>query len=753
MGSSSKPKQEVTDYLLSIHCGVCYQADSIERIRYGEKDIYNGRVSANGTLTINNKSLFGGPKKEGGVRGLVEVLLGGISQVLPERLITKLGQGADGTPGFRDLTSLFFTGGGPEPKKGFMWGSNSPYLKAIDVTVRRMPKGFYPEKAWVPEYSGQPLEERTTVNGAHIIYECLTNDDWGLGLHSSMIDTASFTAAADTLYDEMLGVTMMWVSQASIEAFLNEVLAHIDGTYGIDPQTGKIYLSLVRGGYSEVGLFNLNPDNCKITRFQRKSLSETVNEIVVTWTNPLNEQEETVTVHDLANYSVQGVLNSSSSNYYGIRSAELALRLAMRDLGRGAAPLASFEADVDRTGWVFKPGDVISLTYPEYGLNALPVRISSVNYGRPGASKVQVSMLEDVFTTPATAYVDVSSSLDDNPAVAPPGPLDYFQGGSTPYYFVSQELGSSAASAMDPTSAYLSLLGASDEDLSSIEITKQVTDALGVTSYDPVGSIGVSGHASLHASLPVEALSTGVVFDYGTGNVEPDTGVFVWIGTSPATSELALISAVAGTYTLKRGVLDTVPKAWPPGTPVWFFGTDDISDVEEYLVGQAVSYKLLPQSMGGEADIGSVPINVVTADNRQHRPYRPANAKINTLAWPTLAEAPLTVTFSRRNRLTEEPVVQDWTGGDITPEAGQTVTATLRRTDTNAILVETTGITGTSVVLDPAYSGSVSLTLSSVRDGLSSYQPFTHIFSLITSRITEDGEDRVTEDGEDRILE
>ena len=43
--------------------------------------------------------------------------------------------------------------------------------------------------------------------------------------------------------------------------------------------------------------------------------------------------------------------------------------------------------------------------------------------------------------------------------------------------------------------------------------------------------------------------------------------------------------------------------------------------------------------------------------------------------------------------------------------------------------------------------------VTSARDGLSSYQPFTHTFTLLTRRITETGEDRITEDGESRILE
>jgi hypothetical protein len=1036
--SSKKPKQQVADYLMSLHAGVCHTVDAIKRIRVNEKDGWSGKITSNTTLNINLPSLFGGNKKEGGLVGLVEVLFGNADQVLPDRLIAKMGQGADGTPGFRGITSLFFTGGGAESAAGFRWSSNSPYMRPVDVTVQRAPKGFYPAKALIPAgvdvaatteliarhtstysaagpvrtpqvafitsdqvhfhvsqwtsasptlptswnkydfsrqgfgaassvleygpvdydppeqgtsdradafwasrfdisgsntypagasgavaserggicagiysnqlflklpptappgaiptnvsaqnartvavgpdgkvytvqhsetlpivtirvYSGTTLELLNTVtlggfatngnylasaesgvlyilrrgnnyypgssifhtglwtvdlstwtssgpfllpatltgtvtnedfrvfgdtvvrgysdyntrtmyaewirmippvytradaNPAHIIFECLTNNDWGIGLPSAMLDIPSFVAAADILYDEALGLSMMWSTQTNIESFVNDVLGHIDGTYGVDPQTGKIYLSLIRGGYSTGDLFRLTPDNCTLTRFQRKSLSETINEVVVTWTNPLNEQEETVTVHDLANYSSQGVLNSSSSNYYGVRSAELATRLALRDLSRAAAPMASFEADVDRSGWSVKPGDPVLLTYPEYGISELPVRVTSVNYGRPGASKVQITMVEDVFSTPSTAYVDISGSLNEGPSTWNPAPLTYFLGGSAPYYFVSREIGSSAALAMDASEAYMALLGAAN-GISGIEVLTPTTDALGYTVYENQGSIEPAGRAATSSALALEAISTGVTFTGITGSVSPVAGLFLWIGSGdPATSELAVISEVGSGLTLKRGLLDTTPKAWPAGTTVWLITPgSDITDPDLRLAGQTVSYKLLPRSPRAILDESWAPVVTATSDDRQHLPYRPANVTINGSYWPSQTMYPLVVAFARRNRITEEPVVRSWTDADVTPEAGQTVTATLRRVDTNAVLAETTGITGTSVSLDSTYSGEVTLTLTSVRDGLSSYQPFVHRFTLTALRKTETGETRILESGETRILE
>jgi hypothetical protein len=90
----------------------------------------------------------------------------------------------------------------------------------------------------------------------------------------------------------------------------------------------------------------------------------------------------------------------------------------------------------------------------------------------------------------------------------------------------------------------------------------------------------------------------------------------------------------------------------------------------------------------------------------------------------------------------------------VTPETGTTYTARVYRVDTDALLTETTGITGTSVVLTPVYNGDVRLELFAVRDGLESYQKFSHqfLFSTDEFRATTTGAMRITTDGQSRLV-
>ena len=62
-----------------------------------------------------------------------------------------------------------------------------------------------------------------------MVYECLTNAEWGMGYPSANLDDTSFKAAADTLHSEGFGLNMIWLQQSKIEQFIKDNMGHIDG--------------------------------------------------------------------------------------------------------------------------------------------------------------------------------------------------------------------------------------------------------------------------------------------------------------------------------------------------------------------------------------------------------------------------------------------------------------------------------------------------------------------------------------------
>lgn len=1002
MGKSKKPKQEVNEYYLSIHAGVALQVDAITHLNYGDKRMWEGEVSENTVATINLPDLHGGPKKEGGVRGLVYMMLGGNDQLVPDDLAVSLGRTAQTCPGFRGVTSLYFTGrqtllqklvdGAEEPTspgafllyagaavflslfskignhRGFYWTANSPYLKNIEVGVRRAPvaPALNPANAMILDGSRTPraicfaidlstsmndngrlatlksaltsvlnlikasvdsgvqvdlsvvtfgspsqtitrrsatgadvdvvaswvqsrianatdtdfraginsaktffdatsgtIEDRflffitdggpsvvsgatpqeiaeqagaildtmgdvqsfginidltntsyteqvdntpadgvpvvddgdetglrnavlnalfaDDVNGnanpAHMIYEILTDTEAGMGAPDALVDADSFILAAATLYAEGLGLSMRWTQQDTIENFVTEIIDHIQGTLFVNPRTGLLTLKLIRDDYDAENLRDINPDNADMTDFQRKTWGEITNEIVVTWTNPENEQEETIARQDAGAIAAQnGRIISSSRNYYGVRNASVATMLAERDLRAACVPLASAEVELDRTAWDLLPGDVVTLTWPEHGFDGVVMRVGPIDYGTIADPTIKVSLVEDVFSFATAEYEEPPGSQweSDN---EDPEAAEFSRIITVPAFLAANYLIDAGVEADLQYPEVISGMLVSSSVGYNFDIWGPTIQADGSTVQEVQATCTLSGHVTLAAALSAEATSTGVTLSDLVGNIAPGVGAIMMIGNpehGEDEMEIAVIAAAdSGQYTLARGLLDTVPRAWDAGTEAWLLGIDsDISDLDMRSDGEDVSLKALIRTFTGVLDPSAAPAVTATLTGRPHYPTRPANVQVNGVAFSSEADVinaigtPVTVTWSNRNRLTENSQYLLWTDASITPETGQTTLIEVLDPDEN-LLTTHSGLSGTSFVVPaPDYDGTVRLRVWSERsddDGdFQSLQYFEHWVLVATSTLLSTPDDELDEpqfillsgdatDGDDKI--
>lgn len=756
MGSKKSSKSPVSTYYMSIHFGICHgPVDSILDVYVGEKKAYSGNITTNTSVDIDNENLFGGLKKEGGVKGVMEAFLGGASQIVSSSLSSRLGFAAPtDCPGYRGITSVLFRGA---VRAGFYWAAGNPYLKPIWFTVRRIPRSLTADNSEIPLASGG-----IDANPAHIIYECLTNTDWGMGADPSDIDIASFVSVAQTLFNEGFGLSMLWNQSGTIEDFVNEVLSHVAGSIFNHPRTGKITIKLLRDDYTVGTLRELTPDNAVVDSFSRKAWGETTNEMKVTWTNPANEKEESVYSHDLGNIAMQGQVVSDSRNYFGVRNSSLAQQLCDRELRFASAPLSSMEVTVDRSFWDVVPLDCVKVTWPEYGLDAQVMRVMKVSYGRTGASAIKLSLVEDIFSLPRVTFVAPPGSEWVDPNV-PPQPITAARIFPLPAYMVLADGEDLGAYQYPETGVAVLARNPVNSGTSTFDVMLQASTPSGGTAWETeLDQLPFVRRGDLANALVPEVTSTLAI---GGGGVTPAVDTFLLIGSDATATnkmELALVTAynsTTGVVTVRRGILDTIPRAWPVGTAVWTFTLDDLQSLPQLFTDtQSLQVKLITNTTLGSTPVSTSPTFTETVHARAVTPNRPANVTINGLYWPAVIEVPdatLSIAWARRNRLLEDPVVLAWNEPDVAPEAGTTYKVQLIRVDTGAVVVETTGVTGTSAALVSPYGGMVRLRVTAVRDGIESYQPFEHEFELITSeaRATEDGESRTTESGEARVLE
>lgn len=734
-GSSDKQKIQVTNYYMSIWYALGVgPLDSIFKIFIDDKLAWEGGISEPAAMKIDDRDLFGGIKEQGGIYGSITYLDGNDEQKLPEYLAAKFGLTPNTCPAHRGIASLFFSGAAsPAPggaygngkdnvvyreseyarglnhlfdnrdvssHEGFYWHSNVPSIPPVKVKARRIPKGL----------SRATSKIEGDVNVIHVIYEVLVSgSSWSpSSVDPEEIDTAAFEAAAQIVYDEGIVISMLWNARQTGEQFIDHLREYVDAVTFTDPSTGLLSIKLIRDDYDPNTLFEVTPDNTTISNVQRKLWGETVNELVVTWTNPVNEKEETVTVQDLGNMAVQGQPVSDELRIPGIRSANLAMKIGSRVLRNKAAPLMSCRAKVDRSASHLTLGDVVKLTWPEDGIDGAPMRIVEIDYGDSRDPAITLYLLEDIFAINKGDYYDqpetawVSGEID-------PKILDHSQVTTLPYYMV-QNMGGGIGTLEKPDVAVALLAADADRDVRSYVVVFEDIRPNGNTIWRGSEARSILSRATLDGALAYSGTTSSVALSGLSQGFGVEAGFFALIGYGDADQEICVVSGIGVTsVTLRRGMLDTVPKAWPSGTPIWFFSTEaDIVDSLLRVGDETVTYRFLGQTSGGTLPVTDAPDVTATLTLRPWLPLRPANCEVNGVASGSVS-APsatsLSLSWSNRNRLNEDSLLLNWTASTVTPEVGVTTTITILDLDGTTVIDQVNGLSGTTYTLDTALFG------------------------------------------------
>lgn len=693
MGKSSSAKARITEYRMSMHVGIGHALDAITDIRIDEKVAWSGRVSTNTAININQPNLFGGQQKEGGLVGTVQVLLGDRDQVLPPAAANRYGHAPQDCPAFRGLTTLFFHGNGivstgrandwslagyiidqltQQPiynADGFLWKSNSPVIaQKIEVTGVRAPKGLSQTHA---------LSADDDANFAHIIYECLTNTDWGMGGLPSLINKAGFEAAAERLASEGMFGSVWWMRQSTVEDFVVEMVTHIQATLFLNPNTGLLDIKLLRGDYDVADLRHITPQNAVLSNFKRRSGGEIVNEMTVDFTNPVTEQTESITAQDIASIQSQGGEKvSGSRSYYAFRNRDLATFALQRDLRASTAPLISADASLDRSAWDLLPGEVVLMSWPKRSTWAAVMRVGKVNYGKPLDSKIKTSMLQDVFSLSQPPIALLPGSEWSDPR-AEPQPLT-MQLFTVPAYFTQNgELQSSPVTFADSEALVGAVADSETYDSLDYELVSESTTAAGDPVFTSKGAMSMTGLAFLSVALSAAPTSLLPLALYPIPDEAPRVGGFVLLGYGDENQEFALVTAQSEEgWTVSRGCLDTTPRSWAAGTPVWVInpGAKIVDTQTVHGEGTTATYRGLDRTALGLLKEEDAPPVSTVVSNRPHAPLRPANVKVNGVGFgpvPIGSAANIDVTWATRNRLLEDTQVLNWTTGPVTPEYRQ----------------------------------------------------------------------------------
>ena len=432
---NSKSRPNLSSYHMTVHYGICFgPVDEIRRIRYREKTIFGTPSSPRDFSTLVWLNRFGGGvDNEGGIRGRIYFQDGGSDQVLSSEVAEKYDGTPGDLPGYRGLMTACFTEPRPNERTrtdgkfeiyeefaetpGFWWSMNSPFIHPVDFMVTRIPRAWYSSLATIPSPITNPLVDETSgeeddeedrviipyylgpdANPIHIIREALTNVQWGAGIPEALLDEISFRYAAETLFQERFGLSLVWRRESTVQDFIQVVLNHIEATLYVSPETGLFTIRLLRDDYRLADLLRLDETNSKVDSFIRKTPSEIPNEVKLTWTNAATEGNEYSTLQNLARIQqADGVVIPTSVQLPGIRNDNLARSVVERELISESAGLHAAEVKVNRTAWNLSPGAPFLLSSDEHNVHDLVMRVLEVDFGRPGDSEITANVVEDVF--------------------------------------------------------------------------------------------------------------------------------------------------------------------------------------------------------------------------------------------------------------------------------------------------------------------------------------------------------------------
>ena len=563
-------------------------------------------------------------------------------------------------------------GSSKDGSQPFYWAAMNPYFKKAWFRVQSIFNGWTINggKCWYEEKAGIKGSDHTTdsneklevwdMNPAHIIYNVLTNTEWGMGYSAADIDDDSFKKAADALYDEKFGLSIAWRREEVIEEFINIILKTVDAYLRINVLTGKFELILIRADENIDNLPILDEDHIiNLEKYDRAAWGNTPNELILTYRDR-NEESVTVTVQNLAAIDIQSGVISTTAEYVAIHEPELAARVAQRDLLMATTPLAKVTMTVTRIAFLLQVGDRFMFRWANLGITSIVMRVTSINKGLYEDGEITIEAVEDIFAMPTTTYVR-SQGVAWSPPVQKSDPVRFARVWETPYIDVLRTVGEdNVETAQYANYTYARLLA---------EPTNTSTDVFDLYSktgravFKEVNS-AVSYAKTATLALPVSQ-DDGTIFVDGFDqlkDVDVENGYLV-VG-----DEIMIIlgfESGRAAINVSRGGFDTVPANHQIGTKVWYTGYTTALDPTKRVLGETVDFKPKPRDNGSTLDEQSTWTHTFTG--RQQRPL-PINGFTVQNSSNLKRSQTLNYTYNTRNR--KIGVVSTWGGQSVAPEEG-----------------------------------------------------------------------------------
>ena len=472
-------------YYLGIDSAICWgEVDSITAVQLGDefllkagdqKTLASGVAMPSGgfvktssghrRIHVTDYNFTGGTKRGGGVDSDISFYYGTQDQPINEYQVgveQRVGTTttlADATvvptwqliPSYAGVCHMMWEGG---------YLTESATAPQFKIHLQRFPTGL--SSAFSQVSSDGTLAE---ANPAHVIYEILTDENWGLGIDPTSVDKASFLASAEQCHGEGLGYSRTITDAKQAKGAIDDICSQANGLL-TQSRDGLFQFKLNRetyrtsdnqvldyDGVAVTGEFipTLTPDTIiKVKSASRNSWEETFNVVHLSYLDRNQEFRSTVAnAVDSGNIAIRkGVQAIKKVQMDGIRNSDTAALVAQRLLQGYAFPLTSLSMDVSRVYSYLRPGDVIEVNHPDFGLNDFYMRVLEVGLPQDTSGNVLITGTQDIFGDKASpVQVGGSTSYDVIEGIEPVAVAPATGDLSGLPVFIHQQLGLSTSEA------------------------------------------------------------------------------------------------------------------------------------------------------------------------------------------------------------------------------------------------------------------------------------------------------------------
>lgn len=713
-------------YFMTVHGILAERLDKVIRIYVGEKIFFIGETF-NENFPINFPEFFQGGGLPNGLVGSFAVEQDNVSPFVKDNYPD------ENPPQFRGVVSIGFWGDGAE--NGFYVG-NSRQFPNMSVIGTNAEWGWYPEVAPIASEV-----DWTDMNPVCYIRNLTANLPLTFG--------PSWEGAADTIFAEGLGLSMIYNGNESLGDFIDTILEHINAVTYFDRQTGEYEIKLIRNDYDEGSLPVFDRGNTiGDPQISRKNPADLPNTMGVNFTWSRKQGKRANVTQSNGALAAQFGRIATERDFPFITKRSLALSVLQRELATITSNPAFGEVRVIGLAPTMNIGSEFILDFPERGEPAMVCSIQEIIEGGPRDNSTLVRFVEHAFNDPETIEVD-DDLVDppDNTAL----PTEVRSIVEMPYYIGQLTGGDDYADAL-----------AASDDFGTVLVYAQKPNGLH-TNYaihaTPPGNDTGNGSYSTAGTLSDDITRMQTVFEVSTTNIDL-TGKLILLGGEYIVVDSVLDLGSSQQLTVGRGCLDTAPIVHTAGA-VFYYAAVTSGDAVAHYSDDVITYRLRSRVSGDILHAADALTDNLTYDARAIRPYPPGQFKTDgSYTDGREAGATVALTWAHRDRELQliEGQYEDHDEADIGPETGTTYIVRAEAFDGEGASLGTfldsneglvTSYTYTSGS-EPSGTGTIVLSVASIRDGYESWTAPEIRMLTPKSRTTHDDQVRLIADGTDR---